>query len=276
MFAMTRDLPPLPELAAELGRTLGASPSVLAAGDYPVAALAIAGRHFVLVRDHQHSVAISLPTGDQSWSWRSRQDWQAELPKLQSAVTAYRGQFATAISMADAIVVLAPALARITGEPWDVSFPGTPVPSEAWLKASDGRSVGVFQNAGSQRDAPSVNVVVWIGDEMTTTLAATAIGLGELPRLIEPLIAAQGKQLAVDAAEQQRVEALPKPELAHAVALLRGGKRIQAGGGRYSTTYYFEGDVLMQEIFDEGHVEIHKATEEDLIKSIGYYPDAFR
>lgn len=266
MTGQTRDLPTLSELAATIARSVDASTSVLSQGEYPAIALALGGRHLLLMRDHGHGVSLSLPT-KHHWSVRTRDELAVEQPRIVEQLTAYRAQYPNAVSMADAFVALEPTLARIA-PPWKLSFPGTPIPSECWLASSDGRSVGLFQNEGSQFAQPSARVVVWLGDQMKSSSATNPRALAQLGPWIEPMLAEQTKALAAAAVAEQTKQARPLPRLEDVLALLRSGKRMSSGGGRYSQTYFMEGDVLRCDIFDEGHREVVDATVEELGKSI--------
>ncbi len=267
---MTRNLPVISELADALARSLEASTSVLSKNDV---ALAIAGRHLLLIRDHGHSVSLSLPT-KHHWSWRTADDMTAGLPVLQKELAAYRAQYPNAMAMADVIVALAPTLSKIA-PPWQTSFPGTPIPSECWLESSDGRCVGVFQSEGSQFAQPSAKIVIWLGDLMKTRGVTSPASLASLGPWLEPMLEAQEKGVA-KAQIEERKKALPLPTLESVMARLRGGDRIQTGGGRWYQTFFLEGATLRCENFDEGQVDVADTSVDELTKSITSDPDAFR
>jgi hypothetical protein len=174
------------------------------------------------------------------------------------------------------IVVLAPRLARLAGAPWEVSFPGTGIPAESWLRSNDGRSVGLFQNEASQFTSPTVRVVVWVGERMRVSGASSPSTLAAIPTWIEPQLADQATALAAEAAEAKRKQALPLPSLDAVLGVLRGGQRVCTGGGRYSTTYFIDGGVLRKLIIEEGYSQEDDASEDELRGAIADDPDAFR
>lgn len=271
MAGKLRDLPPLSTFVEEICAALGgtATASVLAEGQWPAQAIALDGRHVVLVRDHGWSLTVSLPA-THSWSLQTRDEWREIELDFASAVRELRARHPRAISMADVIVTLAPALARSDAAAWEVSFPGTPVPAEAWLRSDDGRSVGLFQRTAS------VLVVVWVGDASRSRTIASPEALASLASWLAPQLVDQKRALEAAAVEVARRKALPLPAFAEVMARLRTGERIRVGGGRYHTTYFFAGALLRCEIFDEGHVEEHDATEDALQREIERSPDDFR
>lgn len=66
------------------------------------------------------------------------------------------------------------------------------------------------------------------------------------------------------------------PDLETVLARLRAGAHIQAGGGRYSRTFFFEGADLRCEIFDEGEIRVYPSTNDELKQAIADYPADFR
>lgn len=169
------------------------------------------------------------------------------------------------ISIADCIAALGPDL-------WKASFPGIPVPMEAWLTKTDEpeRTVGLFQ------EDTTVRVVVWVGHKMRSLRVTTQEDLKKISAWLEPQLAAQRAAAEKSAREEAYKKSLPVPELSDVLRLLQGGKRIQTGGGRYSETYFIEGMKLQCEIFDEGYTEIRDASKADLQRVIQLHPDSFR
>jgi hypothetical protein len=258
---MSRPRPSLIELAREVARALGGEAVSLDEGDYPSAAIAFGGRHALLLRDHGWVVGFSLPLGP-SWSVTAEEAWPAE--ELRRALAG--GPFP--LGLADAVVALQPELARQIPEPWSVSFPGTPVPEEAWLECGD-RHVGLFQ------ESDGVRVVVEAGDGLPTRTASDAEGLRAIAGWLPGALAQQEKAQAEAAAEQRRVAALPVPALEDVLAALRAGQRIRSGPYRYSETFFWDGG-LKCEVFDEGVVTLEDATEARLRSALEHDPQAFR
>lgn len=262
---MRRDLPKLDAFSDEIILFLGEGmKAVVAEGEWPVRAVAFAGRHVLLIRDHGHSLTLSLPV-DKSWAMSTKQEWLRVKEEIKTAVENYRKANSQAMSMADVAV----ALGR---EGWAPSFPGTPVPSEAWLKKADdaSASIGIFQSGAA------VRIVIWAGDDMRSKSIASPGDLILLPAWIAPQIADQRRAEAERAVEEARRKALPLPQLEEVMAALRSGKRISVGSGRWSETYFSDAGKLRCEVFDEGHVEIFDATEKDLLRSIESRPQPFR
>jgi hypothetical protein len=246
-----RDLPGLPELAIELGHALGADgAAMLAAGQFPVAALMFGGRLPLLIRDHGHLISLSLPR-DHFWKLQTRDEWRAILLEVAQAVAADP----TPASLADAAL----ALATVAGPP---SFPGTPVPSEAWLE----KGVGLFQTERG------VRVVVWVGEQPRER----AFGDGELVPWVQQQLVEQAAARAEEEAEKQRRAALPVPAVATVLAALRGGRYFGVGGGRYRETWFMDGEQLRKEIFDEGVTDVVDADVAELTATIARHPDVFR
>ncbi len=71
-----RALPPLAAFAEAVAEMLQGSSRVLYAGDYPSAAIALGDRHPLLIRDHGHSLSLSLPLVG-SWSVQAQQELRA-------------------------------------------------------------------------------------------------------------------------------------------------------------------------------------------------------
>jgi hypothetical protein len=262
---MARDLPTLEALLVEILAALGGGTnSILARGDWPVGALAFDGHHLLLVRDHGHSVTLSLPK-DQSWALQTRAEWNAAKDQIQKAVSAYRERHPGDVSIADVIVALDPVV-------WPPNFPGTPVPAEAWIesKAEPPGKVGLFQKE------KGVLVVVWVGTQMRSQPVSSPDGLRTLAAWLRPQLAAQRKAADAEAAEEARKKALPVPKLEAVLSLLRSGKRMSTGGGRYYETFFVSEGKLRCEVFDEGYSDVRDATEEELRSSIEQYPDRFR
>lgn len=167
---------------------------------------------------------------------------------------------------------MADCIAALDANIWRASFPGIPVPLEAWLTKIDEpqRSVGLFQ------EDKTVRVVVWVGDKMRSLRVTRQADLKKISTWLEPRLEAQRAAAEAAAKEEARRQALPLPGLEKVMRLLRDGKRIQTGGGRYSETYFIDGEKLRCQIFDEGSYEIRDASEADLQQVIKLYPDQFR
>lgn len=261
-----RDLPVIDIFLDEIITFLGEGEKrILAGGDWPVGAVAFAGRHILLLRDHGHALTLSLPQSKQSWFLMKRSDWLAAKEDIKTAVAAYRKLHPQALSMADAIVAL-------ELKEWVPQFPGTPVPSEAWLKKPEEPrlSIGIFQSESS------VRLVVWVGSEMRSRVVSSAAQLGTLPAWVAPKIEEQRLAEAAAAAEEARRRALPLPDISEVMARLEAGEKISTGGGRYYETFFIENGKLRREICDEGFCEILDATQAQLQDSIRALPDRFR
>lgn len=260
-----RDLPALDAFTDEILLHLGeGTKTVLADGDWPVRAIAFAQKNLILIRDHHHSLTLSLPTAH-SWRLATQQDWLRLKPEIKTAVAAYRKAQPNTISIADAVVGL-----NLRG--WIPGFPGTPVPGEAWLKTADepDLSIGIFQQESA------VRIVVWVGDDMRSRTVSSENELSALPGWILPQIEDQRGAAKAAAAEEARRRALPLPTIEEVMARLVAGEKISTGGGRYYETFFIEAGKLRREIFDEGFRETLDATPAQLQDSIRALPDRFR
>lgn len=258
-----RDLPPLDELAGLLRGELDADGVVVVAGgDYPAVGFVFDGHLPVLLRDHGTSLTLSLPH-DTSLHLVTRTQWADQRQGFRAALVAHR-RSGSCPSLADAVVALVPRL----GGKFTVRFPGTPVPSEAWLADEDAH-VGLFQ------EAASVRVVVWVGGSMRSNALKGGTDLEALARWVTAQLAEQAKANAARGAEEARIAALPIPSLATVVTALKAGKRIVVGGGRSSETYFWQ-DGLKQESMDEGWYETRAIDDETLAGAIRLSPDPFR
>jgi hypothetical protein len=260
---VSRDLPGLAQLLDEIRVAVhGGSKNILAADEWPVGAIAFGGQNLLLVRDHGHSVTLSIPT-DQSWSIRTRRDWTAIQAEISRAVSTYGAQHPAGVSIADVVVSLDP-------RDWRVSFPGTPVPAEAWLERQSFGKVGLFQ------EHAHVRVVVWVGQQLRSRMVSAPGDLQALAGWLPSQLVDQRAAEDAAAAEVKRKQALPLPELRVVLEALASGKRISTGGGRYYETFYVSGGKLLREVFDEGSTELYTATNAELERSIALYPDRFR
>jgi hypothetical protein len=253
-------------LAEQLAGATSSTVSVLSEGEYPAFALAEQGRHLVLLRDHGHSVAVSIPG-----AWMAAVREAAELPplvaKLEQALADFRREYPNAVSLADAIVSLAPLVERCGGERPRVDFPGTPAPSEAWLRAGS-NVVGLFQE-----DA-AVRVVMWIAGKHHDRLVKSPAGLAGLVAWTEPLLAQQKERGAEPPPPPP--PSGPPPTFAELLGILRAGLTIQTGGGRYFEKYYLEGSQIRRYVFDEGWEGTSTMTETELAEELARYPESFR
>lgn len=254
------DLPPLLTFADEVARAVRGKVVSLDNGEWPSAVIHVREHCALLIRDHHGSFTLSLPI-EGTWSVRSRTDWTGEEPKLKKAVAAY----VPVVSMSDVI-------ARLPRE-WSVDFPGTPNPSEVWLRRGEQR-VGLFQQERS------VKVVVWEGSTMHDRDLASLDAIQGLSTWIDDKLvlqeAARVKSAADAEAEAKRKAALPPPELARVLADLRAGKKFMRGGGRWNETYEMRDGKLFVVLFDEGHTEEQECSEEHLAAAMDREPDAFR
>lgn len=237
---------------------------MLWSGDYPSAAIAIGDRHPILIRDHGWTLGLSLPL-NKSWHLATEEDWQKIVPEVRAALAVS----AHPISMADAVLAIAPVLERITGTAWVVSFPGTPVPQEAWFR-QESRSVGMFQ------EEAAVRIVIWVDTDMRSQTVRDPTRLPALASWLETYVARQKVALDAAEAEQKRIAGLPLPEYERVLEALKLGIRIRIGGGRWSQTYFWQDDRLQCDIFDEGDTHVRDATEKELRDSIQYSAQAFR
>lgn len=260
-----RDLPALDTFTDEILLCLGkGTKTVLADGDWPVRAIAFAERNTLLIRDHGHSLTLSLPV-EKSWPMSTQSEWLRVKEEIKTAVTNYHRANPHAFSIADAIVAL-------SLDAWIPGFPGTPVPAEAWLKKADepGLSIGIFQQESA------VRIVVWVGSDMRSRTVSSQRELNTLPRWILPHIEDQRRAAETAAAEDARRRALPLPTLDEVMARLVAGEKISTGGGRYYETFFMEAGKLRREIFDEGFNEVLDTTPAQLQESIRILPDRFR
>jgi hypothetical protein len=282
---MARDLPSLSIFADEIVSALGSDlvrrgHSVLEdVSEYPSAAIALAGsgHHAVLLRDHKRHISISLPLeGDEEdgfeWLWHgvTRAEWSVT-NEMRGAIARYAKEHSNAVSMADVIVKLKPILQNQNdGGEWEVSFPGTPVPSESWLRAKDGRAIGFFQ------EDYEVKVVVWADGAMLNMQVATQGDLANVPDFVITSLKEQVLAQTSTKEEKERRAALSKPKVADVKARLLAGERYSCGG-RYHTDYYRGDDGrIMVDISDEGHFETVEASDGAIQSSIDLYPDVFR
>lgn len=254
------DLPPLLSFADEVARAVGGKVVSLDNGEWPSAVVHVGEHCALLIRDHHGAFTLSLPI-EGTWSVRSRADWAGEEPKVQRAVAAY----VPIVSMSDVI-------ARLPRE-WSVEFPGTPNPSEVWLRRGEQR-VGLFQQERS------VKAVVWEGSTMHDRELATLGAIQGLSAWLDDKLALQEAarvKAARDAeAEAKQKAALPAPELARVLAALRAGKKFVRGGGRWNETYEMRDGKLFVVLFDEGYTEEQECSEETLAAAMDREPDAFR
>lgn len=260
-----RDLPALDTFTDEILLYLGEGTiTVLADGDWPVRSIALAGRNTLLIRDHGHSLTLSLPL-NQSWPVSTQREWLRLKEEIKTVVTNYHRANPHALSIADAIIAL-------SLDAWVPGFPGTPVPGEAWLKKNDEPrlSIGIFQ------EGSAVRLVVWVGNDMRGKIVSSPDGLAALPQWIAPQISDQRRAEAAAAAEEARRRALPVPDISEVMTRLEAGERISTGGGRYYEIFFIEAGKLRREIFDEGFTEVLDATPAQLQNSISALPDRFR
>lgn len=261
---MARTLPPIAELAEQIAHEVGGTAHMLWSGDYPSAGILLGDRHSLLLRDHGRTLTLSLPIG-KSWALALENDWQKIVPDVRAAIASSPHP----IAIADAVLAIAPVLERITGKAWLVSFPGTPVPAEAWFR-QESRSVGLFQ------EESAVRIVIWIDTDMRSQTVREPSKLADLASWLETYVARQKVALDAAEAEAKRIAALPLPELEHVLSALKMGIRIRIGGGRWSQTYFWQDDALQCDVFDEGDSYVRSATREQLRDSIKYDPQAFR
>ena len=262
------DLPDLAAFAHEVASRVGGEAHVVAEGEYPAMAMAIQGRHLVLLRAHHGSYSISLPIEFGS-ALRTWAEWTVFAPELVARLAGYRVAHPRGLSMADVILALGSTYGRASEPRWGVSFPGTPVPSEAWLQNAGG-SIGLFQRA------TAVDVVVWVGDQTRLRTCSHPDDLGALPAWLAEHLAAQRFASDAAAAEDARKQALPLPDVAEVLARLRAGASIRLGGGRWSKTYYVKDGKLLCDEQEEADGATFDATEETLRADIAAYPDFFR
>jgi hypothetical protein len=195
---------------------------------------------------------------------QTEQELRATVPLIQRALATSSQPF----SLADGALVLLPLLDQLTSQPFHLSFPGTPVPQEAWL-LHGARSVGLFQGQNG------VTVVVWVGGSMQQRHLTSQADGAAIGTFVAQALEAQRLAQEADAAEEKRKAALPLPDYDEVLALLRAGGRVVAGGGRYSTEFFWD-TRLRCEIFDEGLTMQQDATEDDLRAQIKYHPESFR
>ena len=260
---MARTLPPLPTFVAQIATALGGEPHLLDAGEYASAAVSFGGRHLLLVRDHKWTLTLSLPL-DRSWPMSTPLEWLAVEPEIRAALASET----TAVTLSDAIAAIVPPLAERSGNAWTVSFPGTPVPSEAWVKFG-AQSIGLFQEENA------VRVVVWVGAKMRSQHARARDALVSMTPWLDTRLREQSDAEAAAEREAQRLAALPLADLEAVVAHLQAGGRIAIGGGRWCETWFWRGGLRVEE-FDEGYVAVEDGSEEKLRARIASHPTAFR
>jgi hypothetical protein len=258
-----RNIPPIATFTEEVAHALGGSPAMLYPGEYPSAAIAFGDRHLILVRDHGWTLTLSLPI-ERSWQMQTREEWQAARDEIRAAVASST----TTVSMSDALSVISPELERITQSRWSIHFPGVPIPREAWARSGE-RSVGFFQ------EDDSVRIVIWSSD-MAVRFGRSPSAFDDLGSWLEEQLGRQEHHLAAEEAEKRRKAALPLPDYDAVLAHLKSGRRITTTGGRYSETFFWDGDRLQRDIFDEGDSYVREGSEQDLRLHLRLYPDAFR
>ncbi|HEX6766837.1 MAG TPA: hypothetical protein VF103_15185, partial [Polyangiaceae bacterium] len=211
-----RTLQELLPFAKELATELGGTEKILWGGEYPSAAICLNGTHPLLVRDHTHSLTLSLPL-EGSWSLRHAADWLA-------AEAAIRGALAQPqpLSMCDVFFAIRRELERATFDSWQPSFPGIPIPMEVWL-ASGACKVGLFQMPSS------VSVVIWAGEDALEKEVRSIEGAGELGPWLRDGLERQVKAQAA-AAAKAAIErpTLPLPDFEAVMNLIRSGVRVLA------------------------------------------------
>jgi hypothetical protein len=262
---MTNSFEALVRLSEQLVPLLSAEGfSVVQDGEYPATALRWGNSHLVLVRHFGYSFTISLPTKD-SFPCRLIDDFSANIPTIIEAIKRYQAAHPKVVTMADVILSLRPVLPVVNGA-WTADYPGTPAPSEAWLKNNDS-AIGLFQSESS------VRVVVWVGSDMRS------FGLNSLDRLV-PLSEWIGAQLEAQtktdvrlADEEKKREAIQPPSLEKVLGALRNGTRLQLGGGRWYEVFFMKEGKLCREIFDEGYVDEEETTEQELQDSLARHAE---
>lgn len=202
---------------------------------------------------------ISLPT-EQSFSFMNVRELLDGIPDLITSISQYRAKHTEIFTMSDAVVSLRPAVAGL-GAAWTFSVPGTPIPSEAWLKNVK-YEIGLFQ------EATSVRVVVWVGSEMRSFSANSPEKIGEMQPWLEQQLQAQLVAGNLAAEEEKKAAALPPPSIEAAVAALHTGKHLQLGVARWYEVYFIAGGKLRREIHDEGYTDEEDCTEEDLAQAM--------
>jgi len=233
--------------------------TVVQDGEYPATALQWGHSHLVLVRHFGSSFTISLPTKD-SFSYRLVDDFPGNVPTIVEAIHRYKTAYPTVVTMADVIISLRPVL-PVTNGVWTADYPGTPDPSEAWLK-NDESAIGLFQSESS------VRVVVWVGSDMRSFGLNSLERLAPLSEWIGPQLEAQTKTEARLADEERKRAAIEPPPLEKVLAALRKGTRLQLGAGRWYETFFMKEEKLFREIFDEGHIDEEETTEKELQDSL--------
>lgn len=230
-------------------------------------AVAIQGRHVVLLRGHVYEVGISLPR-EGSWSLSAGADWtavtpaaiDAVLPAIAAAVERERASEPPPVTLADVALALEASFGRLSRPPARVGFPGTPVPSEASIDRKDAH-VGIFQGKGGVR--------VVVSPEMTVVDASA--GLATLPAWVAGALVKQAKEQADAKAREEARRRMPPPKLEDVLAAMRAGKRFRTGAGRWYHSYFMRDGVLVAEEFDEGHVSEAPTTEEFVGEEIAKY-----
>lgn len=262
-MAKPRSLHALPELALDVARRLGGVARIISTAAYEgAAAVAWEGSHLLLIRDHGWTLTFSLPHG-RSWPMQTTEEWEAAEPAIRDAARACE----RIVTLSDVLLALAPSFPHLAP-----TFPGTPVPREAWMR-SPTQSIGLFQ------EDRGVRIVVWIENDAVERTVEDRTDLTKVEGLASWLRPGLEKQMAARAAaeaEATRRSALPVPDFDAVLALLHAGHRVSTGGGRWYEIYFVEGGRIRREVFDEGLTDVGDATEAELRKAIGAHPDAFR
>lgn len=259
-MAKTRSLPALADLSADVARRLGGVARTISVDEHErAAAIAWDDAHLLLVRDHGWTLTLSLPFR-RSWSMQTPAELDAAEPEIREAVASC----ARVVTLSDAIFALMPSFPELAP-----SFPGTPVPREAWMRDATA-SVGLFQRE------EGVRVVVWIDREAAERTVDRRAELPDLASWVRPRIEEQRAARVAAEAEAARRAALPPPDFAAVLELLRSGARVSTGGGRWHETYYVKDGRIRRDVFDEGATDERGASEGDLRKAIARHPDPFR
>jgi hypothetical protein len=177
------DLPDAALFAAEVANLVSGRVKLLEEGEWKAYGVQVDDSCSLLLRDNHETLSLSLAT-DAGWQLSTRADCDTALEELPNKLAAYQAAQPEAVTMADVALKLAPLLWHLAATRSVLSFPGTPIPSEAWLRAGH-CAVGLFQDESAAR------VVVSVRDEARSFTIARPSELSGVPGLVRASLLAQ-------------------------------------------------------------------------------------
>jgi hypothetical protein len=257
----------LAHLAQVIANDVGGVARSLDEGGECAYAFDVGGQHALLLLAHAASFALSLPANLQ-WSFSTLAEWSAAQSEVAEALRSYRAAHPRTPAMADAMLVLAPAMRELTGKTNGVRFPGTPHPREGWVQAGS-------VNAGVFLAGKGIQVTVWVEGEPRSQQLDDLGQLATLAAWAAPQLAAQ-RSRGPDAPKPRGPATGRGPELEDVMARLRAGERFIVAGSRYEHLYFFEDGRVLCDFWEEGTTSMYTVSEDELKRTIERSPDDFR